>query len=93
MTELATLVAIQNQNGAPLPEELLDALRENGWRPVRKNAVYALPWQTALGSNGGEALQLLQAVEEVRRVLTRLRIRHRFETMDNVLRAPAPATA
>jgi hypothetical protein len=85
MIELATFLVIKDNDRGAIPQEVSRTLEENGWRSLRKNVLYALPWDLTLQENGGEVQQLLEGVEEVRRALTRLHIRHRFKTLENAL--------
>ncbi len=81
MNELATFVVINVDQDTKIPEDLVSALKKNGWMMVRKNSIFVLPWEKTLEQNGKDVKKLVSCVENVRLTLRKLGMRYKIRTM------------
>ncbi len=81
MNDLATFVVINVKEKSKLPEELMEALKKNGWMMVRENSIFALPWKNILEMDGSDVPELMKRIENVRVILRKLRLDYRIDTM------------
>jgi len=81
MNDLATFVVINMDQNVKIPEDLVSALKENGWMMVRKDSIFVLPWERILEQNGKDVRKLVSCVENVRVTLRKLGMRYKIRTM------------
>ncbi|UCD93155.1 MAG: hypothetical protein JSV43_04440 [Methanobacteriota archaeon] len=82
MNDLSTFIIVNLDGGRTIPEELMKVLKENGWMMVKKDSIFALPWEKILKENNTNAEDLFARIENVRATLKKLRVDYKIRTME-----------